>query len=123
MYIYFQHIAKVRGCDIGFISWSNLIPIHAHLLLSLLFDFKKVSLDPEVGAASLLGLPCAPRQAMAGAAQPHHILDATRLFGPLDSQPNSKSIVKLSHTALLGQPQPRVSNLSILRVRSGVGTS
>jgi hypothetical protein len=75
-----------------------------------LFDLEKLSLDPGVGATKFPGLPRDSRS-NGWNPQPQHVLDATRILGPLDLHPIPKSIVKVSHTALLGLPQPRVSNL------------
>jgi hypothetical protein len=104
-------------------SLSKSMSINAHLSLSLFcLTSKRCHLTQElVPQSSLVCL--ASREATAGSPQPQHIMDATRTLEPLDSQPIPKSIVEMSHTALLGLPQPRVSNLHICFYGNDVSAS
>ena len=96
-----------------FCSQSKSISINGYLSLSL-FSLTSRSCHLILISVQESSSVCLAQQRSNGwKAQPHHILDATRFFRPLDSQHVPKSIVKLSHTALLGSPQPRISNLPV----------
>jgi hypothetical protein len=107
-------LTSMRSAVSAFNSQSKLMLIHAHLSLSLLFELtKSCHLTKSrclLHRSKFHDLPrlCETQPSAAQHFRRHEI------FGHRDSQPDSKSIFSLSHTALLGLPQPRVSISHIL---------
>jgi hypothetical protein len=111
--IYFQSIAKKGAATSAFYSQSKSISINGYLSLSLFCLTSRSCHLILISVQESSSVCLAQQRSNKWKAQPHHILDATMFFGPLDSQHTPKSIVKLSHTAFLGSPQPRISNLPV----------